>query len=361
MSDGTLRIGVVGLGYWGPNLVRVLHDLPDVEVSWLCDSREDALAKVSRRYPAPTVTSRVVDLLDDPDLEAIVLATPVSTHYKLAKAALASGKHVFVEKPLASSSAEALELIELAAETDLVLMPGHTFLYSPPVNLGRELIRSGELGEIFFISTSRVNLGLHQSDVSVIWDLGPHDFSILRYWLDETPVRVSALSRSCIIDGTPDVAFIDLEFPSGTVAHVELSWLAPSKLRRTAIVGSRKMLVYDDTSAEPIRVFDSRADLPDPETFGEFRLSYRTGDIVSPQIEALEPLALEMRDFCDSILGGDDPRSSARFGLEVIRIVEAVDRSLDQAGCPVTVPMSEQVATAVSPAADKGSARHHEA
>src|SRR6266540_4153835 len=153
-------------------------------------------------------------------------------------------------------------------------MPGHTFLYSPPVNLG-----------------------LHQSDVSVVWDLGPHDFSILRYWLDETPVRVSALSRSCIIDGTPDVAFIDLEFPSRTIAHVELSWLAPSKLRRTAIVGSRKMLVYDDTSAEPIRVFDSGADLPDPETFGEYQLTYRTGDIVSPKVQATEPLALEFTDF----------------------------------------------------------------
>jgi predicted dehydrogenase len=332
-----LRIGVVGLGYWGPNLVRVLHDLPDVEVAWLCDSRADALAKVSRRYPAPAVTSRLVDLLDDPDLEAIVLATPVSTHYKLAKAALASGKHVFVEKPLASSSAEALELIELAAETDLVLMPGHTFLYSPPVNLGRELIRSGELGEIYFISTSRVNLGLHQSDVSVVWDLGPHDFSILRYWLDETPVRVSALSRSCIIEGTPDVAFIDLQFPSRTIAHVELSWLAPSKLRRTAIVGSRKMLVYDDTSAEPIRVFDSGADLPDPETFGEFRLSYRTGDIVSPRVEVTEPLQLELDDFCSAIRNGAEPRSSAPIGLDVIQITEAVDRSLAGGGQPVAL------------------------
>ncbi len=337
MSNDTLRIGVVGLGYWGPNLVRVLHDLPDVEVAWLCDSREDALAKVSRRYPAPTVTSRVVDLLDDPDLGAIVLATPVSTHYKLAKAVLASGKHVFVEKPLASSSAEALELIELAAETDLVLMPGHTFLYSPPVNLGRELIKNGELGEIFFISTSRVNLGLHQSDVSVVWDLGPHDFSILRYWLDETPVRVSALSRSCIIDGTPDVAFIDLEFPSRTIAHVELSWLAPSKLRRTAIVGSRKMLVYDDTSVEPIRVFDSGADLPDPETFGEFRLSYRTGDIVSPRIEVGEPLQFELADFCAALRDGSTPRSSSAIGLDVVRVMEAVEESLQHGGTPVEV------------------------
>jgi predicted dehydrogenase len=333
----SLRIGVVGLGYWGPNLVRVLHDLPDVEVAWLCDARDDALAKVNRRYPAPAVTSRVEDVLADPDVQAVAIATPVSTHYRLARAALAAGKHVFVEKPLASSSAEALELIDLAADTDLVLMPGHTFLYSPPVNLGRELIENGELGEIFFISTSRVNLGLHQSDVSVVWDLGPHDFSILRYWLDEMPVRVSALSRSCIIDGTPDVAFIDLEFPSRTIAHVELSWLAPSKLRRTAIVGSRKMLVYDDTSAEPIRVFDSGADLPDPETFGEFRLSYRTGDIVSPRVEVTEPLQLELDDFCSAIRNGGEPRSSARIGLDVIQMTEAVDRSLADGGQPVEV------------------------
>jgi predicted dehydrogenase len=331
----SLRIAVVGLGYWGPNLVRVLHDLPDVEVAWLCDRSADALAKVSRRYPAPAVTSQVGDVLDDPAVEAVAFATPVSTHYQLAKAALAAGKHVFVEKPLASSSAEALELIDLAAETDLVLMPGHTFLYSPPVNLGRDLIKNGELGEIYFISTSRVNLGLHQSDVSVVWDLGPHDFSILRYWLDETPVRVSALSRSCIIDGTPDVAFIDLEFPSRTIAHVELSWLAPSKLRRTAIVGSRKMLVYDDTSAEPIRVFDSGADLPDPETFGEFRLSYRTGDIVSPRVEVTEPLQLELDDFCSAIRSGREPRSSAHIGLDVIQMTEAVDRSLANGGQPV--------------------------
>jgi predicted dehydrogenase len=182
-----------------------------------------------------------------------------------------------------------------------------------------------------------VNLGLHQPDVSVVWDLGPHDFSILRYWLGETPSNVSALSRSCIIDGTPDVAFIDLEFPSGTIAHVELSWLAPSKLRRTAIVGSRKMVVYDDTSNEPIRIFDSGADVRDPETFGEFRLTYRTGDIVSPRVDVTEPLQLELADFCAAVRTGSKPLSSAELGLDVIRITEAVDRSLSAGGVPVPV------------------------
>src|SRR5262249_36912072 len=177
------------------------------------------------------------------------------------------------------------DLVALAEREQRTLMPGHTVLYSPPVNLSRQLIQSGELGEIYFISMSRVNLGLHQSDASVVWDLGPHDFSILRYWLGRTPIRVSAVSRRCIIEGNPDVAFIDLEYASRTLAHVELSWLAPSKLRRTAIVGSHKMVIYDDTSPEPVRIFDSGADMRDPATFGEFQLTYRTGDIVSPRVQ----------------------------------------------------------------------------
>jgi predicted dehydrogenase len=180
-----------------------------------------------------------------------------------------------------------------------------------------------------------VNLGLHQSDVSVTWDLGPHDFSILRHWLDETPARVSALARGCIIPEIPDIAFVDLEYASGTVAHVELSWLAPSKLRRTTIVGSRKMIVYDDTSSEPVRVFDSGAMLPDPTTFGEFNLTYRTGDILSPHVEAAEPMSRELEDFCTSIIEGTSPRSSAALGLEVVRTIEAVDASLASGGGPV--------------------------
>jgi predicted dehydrogenase len=274
-------------------------------------------------------------ICDDEEVDAVAIATPVSTHYELATAALEAGKHVFVEKPLAASTEQAQELIELTERNGRVLMPGHTFLYSPPVNMARELIRKGELGDIYFISTSRVNLGQHQSDVSVVWDLGPHDFAILRYWLDDMPIRVSALSRGCVMDDTPDVAFINLEFPSGTIAHVELSWLAPSKLRRTAIVGSKKMLVYDDASSEPIRIFDSGADVPDPETFGEFRLTYRTGDIVSPRVDVTEPLQLELEDFCEAIHTGKEPRSSGRLGHDVIRIIEAVDRSLEEGGAPV--------------------------
>jgi predicted dehydrogenase len=330
-----VSVAVVGLGYWGPNLVRNLHEITEGDVVAVCDARPEALEAIARRYPALRRTTRFEDLLTDATIEAVAIATPVGTHHALASAALSAGKHVFVEKPLAASSAEALELIALAAAQRRVLMPGHTFLYSPPVEAIRRFIDAGELGEVYFISTSRVNLGLHQPDVSVAWDLGPHDFSILRYWLGETPSYVAALSRGCILPDTPDVAFINLEFPSRTIAHVELSWLAPSKLRRTTVVGSRKMVVYDDTSNEPVRVFDSGVMPKNPETFGEYKLTYRTGDIVSPHVEIAEPLAREMSDFCMAIREGTSPRSSTEVGLDVVRIIEAVDTSLEQNGARV--------------------------
>jgi predicted dehydrogenase len=339
-----IRVGVVGLGYWGPNLVRNLHEVEDVEVAWLCDRRPDALAKLGRRYPAVRCTEELADVLGDRTVDAVVVATPVTTHHSIAAAALRHGKHVFVEKPLAASSEEALDLVALAEESGLVVMPGHTFLYSPPVNMIRDLIESGDLGDIYFVSTSRVNLGLHQPDVSVAWDLAPHDFSILRYWLDETASHVSAASRGCILPGTPDVAFINLEFDSGVIAHVELAWLAPSKLRRTTIVGSRKMVVYDDTSNESVRIFDSGVLLPDPATFGEYKLTYRTGSIVSPPIAAAEPLLLELTDFAAAIAGGAAPRSSAGLGVDVIRMIEGVDRSLARHGARVPVGEPEAMA-----------------
>jgi predicted dehydrogenase len=333
-----VRAAVVGLGYWGPNLVRNLHELPDAELVAVCDLREEALTKVRLRYPAVHATTSLDEILGDETIEAIVFATPVSTHHPFAAAALKAGKHVFVEKPLAVSSAEVTDLIALADAQDRVLMPGHTFLYSPPVNTIRDMIVAGDLGDIYFISTSRVNLGLHQPDVSVAWDLGPHDFSILRYWLETSPTYVSALSRSCVIPGTPDVAFINMEFGAQTIAHVELSWLAPSKLRRTTVVGSEKMVVYDDVSNEPVRVFDSGVMLRDPQTFGEYRLTYRTGDIISKQVEVTEPLLLELADFCGAIRLGTVPRSSREVGLDVVRMIEAVDRSLEADGARVQLP-----------------------
>ena len=330
-----VNIAVVGLGYWGPNVLRNLQELEQAEVSYVCDLRAEPLAQALRRYPTLRSAVDLDTILGDPAVEAVALCTPVGTHHALAARALAAGKHVFVEKPLASSSTEALGLMEAAGADDLILMPGHTFLYSPPVTLSRELIQSGQLGDIYFITTSRVNLGLHQPDVSVVWDLAPHDFSILRYWLGEMPTRVSAVSRSCLVEGTADVAFIDLEYATATIAHVEIAWLAPGKLRRTAVVGSEKMLVYDDTSNEPVRIFDSGATLPDPETFGEYRLTYRTGDIISPAVKAHEPLSLELTDFCESVRTGSQPRSSAELGLDVVAMTEAVDRSLALGGQPV--------------------------
>jgi predicted dehydrogenase len=334
----SVRVAVVGLGYWGPNLARNLQECPEAELVGLCDVSAERLRQVGRRYPAALQYESLELLLADSNVEAVAIATPVSTHHRVVSAALRAGKHVFVEKPLAASSLEGQELIELAAEHELVLMPGHTFLYSPPVRKIRSLIESGELGDIYFISTSRVNLGLHQADASVAWDLGPHDFSMLRYWLGETPTYATALTRSCIIPTIPDVAFISLEFPSETIAHVELSWLAPAKLRRTAIVGSRKMAIYDDTSTEPVRVFDSSVVPADPATFGEYRLTYRTGDIVSLHVDADEPLGLEMQDFCRAIRHGSQPVSSSALGLEVVRMVEAVDASLAAGGTRVALP-----------------------
>lgn len=340
-ASDAVRIAVVGLGYWGPNLVRVLHELPEAIVVATCDTNVERLARVGQRYPGVRLTSSFEELLDDDDIEAVAIATPVSTHYPLVLAALEAGKHVFVEKPLAASSAEAEHLSETAAECGLTLMPGHTFLYSPPVNMVKRLIEDGDLGEIYFISTSRVNLGLHQSDASVVWDLGPHDFSILRYWLGESPVEVSGTSRACIVPSTPDVAFVSLTYANGTVAHVELSWLAPSKLRRTAVVGSQKMVVYDDTANEPVRIFDSGVNLPDPGSFGEYGLTYRTGDIVSPRLDVTEPLAVELADLCHAIRSGFEPRSSAQLGLDVVRTIEAVDRSLTQGGVPIDIQRLE--------------------
>jgi predicted dehydrogenase len=328
---GRVRVGVVGLGYWGPNLVRVLNEAATAEPAWMCDLRPGALEALGRRFPSIRQTQDLDEMLEDDSVDAVAVVTPVSTHHPLAMRALKAGKHVFVEKPLASSSELAMDLIRAADERGLVLMPGHTFLYSPPVNHIRELIRGGELGEIYFISMSRVNLGLYQSDVSVIWDLGPHDFSILLYWLGEHPSHVISTGRACVDNQKEDVAFITCEFGSGTIAHIELSWLAPSKLRRTTVVGSKKMVVYDDCSNEPVRVYDAGVLPRDPESFGEY-LKYRTGDIVSPHIESTEPIALQLDDFCRAIRCGTTPTSSARLGLDVVRMIEAADRSRTHLG-----------------------------
>jgi predicted dehydrogenase len=337
-TDATpVRVAVVGLGYWGPNLARNLQELAEAELAVLCDRDEAQLARIGRRYPGVGLETTLEAVLGDDSVEAVAFATPVGTHYPFALRALEAGKHVFVEKPLADSSERAQHLAEVAAAEGLTLLPGHTFLYSPSVNLIRDAIRRGDIGDPYFISMSRVNLGLHQTDVSVVWDLGAHDFSILRYWLEDTPTYVSAIGRSCVIPGRDDVAFVNLEYANGAIAHVEMSWLAPSKLRRTTIVGSERMVVYDDTSSEPVRFFDSGVSFRDPETFGEFQLSYRTGDIVSPRVENAEPLFLELLDFVRAIRDGSSTVSDPSLGVEVVKTIEAVEESLVGGGARVAV------------------------
>jgi predicted dehydrogenase len=358
-SHDRLRFGVVGLGYWGPNLLRVLTDDPRVEVTRICDLDESRLERFHRRYPGVTVTTDVEELLQADDLDALVLATPVYTHYDLCSRSLLAGKHTFVEKPLANTATRADDLVRLASAQQRVLMCGHTFVYSPAVRAVKRLIEGATLGDIYFITSSRVNLGLHQRDVSVVWDLGPHDFSILLHWLGELPTSVRAVGRDSIVRGVFDVAFVTLKFASGIVANVELSWLSPSKLRRTVVVGSEKMVVYDDGAAEPIRLFDHGVVYEDPQTFGEYHLSYRTGDIVSPKLESHEPLSAELADFADAIRTGTLMPYHTELARNVVRIAEAADRSLELAGEQVELaaaPMRPRFVAEREPLAQEASA-----
>ena len=337
------KVGVVGLGYWGPNLARVIMDQDDVELAWLCDRDEERLNKHGRRYPSAQRTARYQDLLDDDDLDAVFIATPVFTHYGLAEQSLQAGKHTFVEKPLASCAAEAESLLGCAEERGLVILCGHTFVYSPPVRNVRAMLEAGELGDLHFISTSRVNLGLHQRDVSVIWDLAPHDFSILCYWLDRLPASIRAVGRDAIVPGIPDVAFVTLTYPCGLLVNVELSWLAPSKLRRCVLVGQEKMVVYEDGAPEPVRVYDHGVVYRDPETFGEYHLSYRTGDITSPKIQHYEPLGAQVKDFIDSARRGEPMSWHAGMARDVVMMLEAAEDSLRNGG--IDVVLDSQAAT----------------
>ena len=328
-------VAVVGAGYWGPNLIRNFSANALCKEVWVCERDANRLEQIKSRFPQVKATQSFEEVVLS-DVDAVVLATPVGTHYPLAKKALECGKHVFVEKPLASSVAEAEELVAMAEDKNLTLMVGHTFEYSPPVRKISSLIESGDLGDVFFVSSMRVNLGLHQKDVSVIWDLAPHDFSILFSWIGEEPKTITATGGTFVQDGIPDVAFITTTFKSGIVAHIEVSWLAPSKLCRTTVVGSKKMVVYDDTeSIEKVKVFDRGVQYKDPETFGEFQLSYRTGDILIPKLDQFEPLALEATEFLTSIQKGTTPLSDGRSGLRVVKALEAAQASLDNGGAPV--------------------------
>jgi predicted dehydrogenase len=339
LNPSPLRVAVVGYGYWGPNLVRNVIERPEMEFAGLCERdphRQDAFLA---RYPGQPVFSDLDDLLADPSLDAVLVATPPHTHHGIVRSSLSAGKHALVEKPLAKTAAEARDLIELADASGLVLMPGHTFLYSPPVNKLKELIASGALGEIYFVTSSRLNLGKYQAD-GVVCDLAPHDLSILVYLLDEPIVAVSASGRSVFQNGVPEAAFITVTFASGAMANVQLSWLSPRKVREMVVVGSQRMVQYDDTANdESVRIYDRGMDFKAPSNFGEHQLSYRSGDIIIPHVPAAEPLSLELADFAHSIRTGDRPRSHAELGYEIVAGVEAAEESL-RTGRPVELVTS---------------------
>ena len=334
-----LRVGVVGCGYWGPNLIRNFSQLRDSEVLICADLAEGRLAHMRTLYPTVQTTRDYEEIISHSNIDAVVVATPPSTHFEIAMMALDAGKHVFVEKPLATSSAECTRLLEKAKKNKLVLMVGHTFLYTAAVNKIKELIKSGELGDIFYVNTTRVNLGIVQEDIIVVWDLAPHDVSILNYILDSRPDEVAAHGHSYIRRGVEDIAFLHLRYPRSIVAHVHVSWLNPNKIRETTVVGSKKMLVYDDVSSlEKIRIYDKGVTvLPHYDTFGEFQLSYRFGDIFIPKLDDSEPLKVACQHFIDCIKAGLDPRSSAQHGLEVVRVMEAADESLANSGAMVSL------------------------
>jgi predicted dehydrogenase len=336
-ESGLLNVAVVGYGYWGPNLVRNVTASSAMRLAALCERDSGRADAFRARMPGITIESDFDQLLLDPSVDAVVVATPPSTHYALCKRALLAGKHVLVEKPLAKTSAHARELIELADQRGLVIMPGHTFLYSPAVNKVRELIDKDAVGEVYFVTSARMNLGNYQAD-GVICDLAPHDLSILLHWLDRRIVQVSASARNIFQEHVAETAFITLTFEGGTRANIQVSWLAPRKMRQMLIVGSRRMISYDDTlSDEPVRLYDRGMEFSTPESFGEYQLTYRSGDVVIPRVEPAEPLALELHDFARAILTGSRPVSHAQLGLEVVSALEAIEQSLQHGGEPVVL------------------------
>ena len=332
-------MAVVGYGYWGPNIVRNILERPEFELAALCDRDDGRCEAFGKRHPGLRTERDIDHVLGDPDIDAVSIATPPRTHFDLVKSALEAGKHVLVEKPLATTEDDARALIGLADQRNLMLMPGHTFLYSPPVTKVRELIESGVIGELYFVTSSRMNLGIYQSD-GVVCDLAPHDISILLYWLNEPVVQVTASGRSIFNRGIPETAFLTLTFAGGTSANIQISWLAPRKVRQMVVVGSKRMIQYEDTSAdEAVRIYDRGLEVKQPENFGEYRMTYRSGDMVAPRIEPEEPLSLELEDFADAIHTGKQPRSHAGLGLEIVRVLQAAQRSLENHGQPAVLGM----------------------
>src|SRR6266550_4809354 len=323
MRREELRFGVVGWGYWGPKMARNLDALAQATVTMVADLEDYRLASLKISHPWIKTTTRAQDVFGS-QVDGVIIATPVRTHYQLAKEALLSGKHVLVEKPLTAGVAEAEELVALAQEQGRVLMVGHTFEYNPAVNELRKLVQSGELGKIYCIEAERVNLGLFRNDINVIWDLAPHDISILLYLLDKKPEKIKVQAHAHVQSNIEDVAHLDLEFSDGMNAHIHVSWLHPCKIRRVTVIGDARMVVYDDTNpAEMIKVYNKGADVhADPV------VSYRYGEITIPHIDWIEHLHLECEDFANSIRTGTKPRASAEVGLAVVKVLAAAQEAL---------------------------------
>jgi len=326
---------VVGCGYWGPNLARNLAEAPEFRLLAVCDRDHERLSALGRSHPDAAALQDFDAVLCDDAVEAVIVATPPKTHHPLAMRALTAGKHVLVEKPLATTLDDGLELAALARSSGLTLMPGHTFIYSPAVNTVRDLIQTDVVGDIHFVTSSRMNLGKYQGD-GVVCDLAPHDLSILLYWLGEPVVEIAA-SGSCVFrEDVPETAFLTLTFAGGATANVQLSWLAPRKVRQMIVVGSKRMVQYDDTASdEPVRVYDRGMDVGQPSNFGEHQLVYRTGDVVIPRVQPQEPLRLELQDFAHAIRTGEEPRSNIALGLDIVAAVEMASASMRDNGMPL--------------------------
>ena len=327
-------VGVIGCGYWGPNLVRNFASIETCRVKTICDIDAARLNHVCRLHPGIGAVTDDAQVIDDDEIDAVVIATPVRFHHDLVKRSLQAGKHVFVEKPMAASVKECGELNAIAADRSLILMVGHTFIYSPIVRRLKELVVSGDLGEVQYIAARRLNLGLFQTDINAVWDLAPHDISIILYLLDEFPETVNCQGRAHVTKGIEDVTSMTLGFKNGRLATVHSSWLDPNKVREMTIVGSKRMLVYDDLqSLEKIKIYDKRVEHPPHyDTFAEFHYSYHYGDVYSPYVKQIEPLRVECEHFLDCICTGRKPESSGIEGQHVVQILEAASESLANNG-----------------------------
>lgn len=340
-----VNIGVIGCGYWGPKHIRVCHELKEINLKRVCDLEEKRLEQVRIQYPYVETSKDYTDILKD-NIDAIIIATPVNTHYNLAKEALLNDKHVLIEKPITSNSEEAMELVELAEKRNLVLMTGHTYEYHPAVDYLREIVLKGELGDIYSIDAARLNLGLYRPDVNVLWDLAPHDISIMLTLTKEEPVAVSARGTYHIDSGVCDMAYLEILYANNSMGHVHVSWLHPRKIREITIVGSQKMAVYDDMSeSEKIHIYDKGLALTSSNNgFSNWPPNYRYGDVTIPFIASAEPLKQECSHFLQCIEEGKKPRSDGWAGLRVTSILEAADKSLANSGQRVELRLPTKAA-----------------